>query len=1110
METGKNKILKPILIIAAVFIIVTALINQDTGKTIQPSGSPSEQANAIINMTGLKGGLIVHLNSGDGTLTEALRQSDSYQVQGLDTQKNNVKKARQYIMSKGSYGPVSIDRLMGSELPYNDNFVNMIVASGMGDVSIKEAMRVLAPGGILLTPKDSGWNIDRKPESPQMDEWNQYLYNSEGNMVSKDEVISPVKHYQWIGGPRWSRHHDTKSSLSAMVSAKGRIFYIMDEGPKNSIILPAENYLTARDAYNGTVLWKKSIPEGTVGHLFPLKSGPAYLPRRLIATGDRVYATLGNYAALSELDAATGKVTRTFADTEDTSEIVLSGDTLFLLIGRPEKKEEIFTAKKTNVWANMDIGRFEWGWNKEPAKIMSVNISDGRVNWTKKYTVAPLSLIADSGSVYFHDGDNLVCLKRENGEENWKTKAERRITGNPVVQGSTELNMYETGYATRLLVHEDVLVFSNGLEEVAGYSGTSGKKLWSQHQPASGHYTPEDIFVIDGLVWTGATAWMKDKGNYIAWDLHTGELKKDLPNDAGDVYWFHQRCYPSRATENYFIPSRTGIEFVDTEKGHWEINHYARGSCSYGIMPSNGLVYAPPSACACYMEAKLFGISALGGNIQSGFNLEEAAKQNRLEKGPAYSADIKDESKSNDWPTFRQNSERTGSTRDKVSAEASAKWSLKLGGKLSSPVSAGGRVYVAQVDAHTLHSVDSATGNTIWNFTAGGRIDSPPTIYKGRVLFGSADGYVYALNAADGKMIWRFRAAPKDRRMMAFNQVESVWPVHGSVLVQDDKLYCAAGRSMFLDGGIRFLIIDPVTGKLIDEKIMDENDPETGENMHKYVKNLDMAVGLADILSSDGKHIYMRSQQFDLDGNRKNIAVRDFSDQFGEGAHIFSPIGFLDDSLFYRTTMIYGKTIKGGWGGWGMAGKLAPAGRIIVADDDKIYGYGQNPEFLTESIITEYSLYAADKVTDSKAVEEFMVKGKTMWYPGAGDWKEGQSLPEIEMSAVQYKWQIDKPDIFARAMVLTDKTLFVAGPPDILDEEDIYFFLDDEEIKEKLARQSELHKGKEGGKMWAVSASDGKKLKEFKLDSLPVWDGMAASDGQLYMSTMAGELLCFK
>jgi outer membrane protein assembly factor BamB len=52
-------------------------------------------------------------------------------------------------------------------------------------------------------------------------------------------------------------------------------------------------------------------------------------------------------------------------------------------------------------------------------------------------------------------------------------------------------------------------------------------------------------------------------------------------------------------------------------------------------------------------------------------------------------------------------------------------------------------------------------------------VDSPPTIYKGLALFGSADGYFYCLRLADGALVWRFRAAPLDRRTVAFGQVES-------------------------------------------------------------------------------------------------------------------------------------------------------------------------------------------------------------------------------------------------------------------------------------------------------------------------------------------------
>ncbi len=94
-------------------------------------------------------------------------------------------------------------------------------------------------------------------------------------------------------------------------------------------------------------------------------------------------------------------------------------------------------------------------------------------------------------------------------------------------------------------------------------------------------------------------------------------------------------------------------------------------------------------------------------------------------------------------------------------------------------------------------------------------------------------------------------------------------------------------------------------------------------------------------------------------------------------------------------------------------------------------------------------------------------------------------------------------------MALADKTLFVAGPPDIVDEEDAFFALEDAAVLEKLAEQSALLAGKEGALLWAVSAADGQKLAVYKLDSLPVWDGMIAAGGKLYLTTMNGEAICF-
>ena len=46
------------------------------------------------------------------------------------------------------------------------------------------------------------------------------------------------------------------------------------------------------------------------------------------------------------------------------------------------------------------------------------------------------------------------------------------------------------------------------------------------------------------------------------------------------------------------------------------------------------------------------------------------------------------------------------------------------------------------------------------------------------------------------------------------------------------------------------------------------------------------------------------------------------------------------------------------------------------------------------------------------------------------------------------------------------------------------------------------------GLLWAVSKTDGQRLAEFRLDSPPVWDGMAAAYGCLYLSNQDGSVLC--
>jgi len=144
-------------------------------------------------------------------------------------------------------------------------------------------------------------------------------------------------------------------------------------------------------------------------------------------------------------------------------------------------------------------------------------------------------------------------------------------------------------------------------------------------------------------------------------------------------------------------------------------------------------------------------------------------------------------------PAFHPPSNRRGSQTGIPSALKQT-WKSNIGGRLSPVTVAGGKVFVTQVDSHTVHALDAGNGRKLWKFTTGGRVDSPPTLYDGLVLFGSADGYIYCLLAADGELVWRFLASPQKLKTVAFDQLESVWPVHGSVLVKNGVAYAAAGR----------------------------------------------------------------------------------------------------------------------------------------------------------------------------------------------------------------------------------------------------------------------------------------------------------------------------
>ncbi len=1053
-------------------------------------------AREVLNATGFRGGLIVHVGCGDGKLTAALRAGDHTLVHGLsirtrilkgsvwtgDSHAANIEKARETIRQLGLYGKVSVEHWTGQRLPYADNLVNLLVSEDLGKIPMDEVKRVLAPGGVAYIKTGGNWTKTVKPRPQEIDEWTHFLHDASNNAVAHDALVGPPRYMQWVAKPLWLRSHETESGVSALVSAGGRVFYILDEGLIGIVDerLPCTWSLVARDAFNGVLLWKRPMPqwgwrawkrealEGKdLTQIRGRRAGfPAQMSRRLVAEGDRVFVTLGYRAPLTILDAATGQVVRTCKGTEGADEILYSQGTVVLCVRSPAAQQAGRRGSTTT------------------ERLMAIKADTGQVLWDKAAKrIRPLSLAIRGGRLFVRESDAILCLNLKTGETLWSTPKKG-------ARGGT------------FVAYQGVLLISDPAT-LQAFSAETGKPLWTNKTPVAGGAAAKDLFVADGLVWRGLSG--------VGLDPLTGEQKKKVVAKNLRSVGHHHRCYRGKATDRYLMSAKEGIEFLDIQSNRHSRNNWLRGACKYGIMPCNGLLYVPPDQCFCEPGVKLLGFCALAAQKKAASTNPAGASPGRLQVGPVYTqirnlkpvlsaAEGSEIRHPGDWPTYRHDATRSGATASAVPTSVERLWQAELGGKITPAVVAGGTLFIASVDTHTVHALDARNGKPLWTYTAGGRVDSPPTVHNGLVLFGSADGWVYCLRAADGKLAWRFRAAPDERRVGAFGQIESAWPVHGSVLVQNNVAYVTAGRSSFLDGGIYVHGLDPATGKMLSTARLDGPHPDFDEGPGRcfYV-----AGARSEVLVGDGTSVFMRQVQFDGKLVRQKTPYITHLGDRKVGLHLFSTAGFLDDSWYNRTYWMYAAR----WPGFYHANQAPKSGQMIVYDDTTTYAvkvfYRRNvhsPMFFPGK--EGYLLFADDNSNEPALVDKSGNPKPIEWLPQS-EFRASRGRMKLNARAVDYdkgvgftrtrppQWTAWVP-VRIRAMVAAAGTLFVAGPPDVFDPND------------PLA----AFQGRKGGLLWAVAAADGKKLAEYHLDSPPVLDGMIAAGGRLFISTRDGRVLC--
>ena len=185
-----------------------------------------------------------------------------------------------------------------------------------------------------------------------------------------------------------------------------------------------------------------------------------------------------------------------------------------------------------------------------------------------------------------------------------------------------------------------------------------------------------------------------------------------------------------------------------------------------------------------------------------------------------------------------------------------------------------------------------------------------------------------------------------------------------------------------------------------------------------------------------------------------------------------------------------------------------PSGRILSLGEEIVYGYGRDryPGGPSGQVRggEQYHLFAAEK----EAFEPLPSHrdNQHLRYGGSGR-ALGLKITERdkrfgEPSLHRNVWSRQVP-IFARALVLADKTLFLAGPPEPAK-------LRTRELTlQNLDKAEATFQGRRRAALCVVDATDGESLAQYELESSPVFDGMIAARSRLFLSLEDGSLVCF-
>jgi SAM-dependent methyltransferase len=268
------------------------------GSVGVPEQAMAVTADTVVEATGISHGVCSILGVEGSNLGLEFARTGDFVVHVIGLDAAAVMTAQKRVDQQGLYGKqIIVEQGSFNPLPYADNLLDLIIIMNpakdrVGDLSFAEYLRVLRPRGRtvligdestqitisdrlnqwmesrpgdvdeieIVSDRENGWMQLVKPVPPGIDNWSQWYHAPDNNPVSADKLIKAPYMTQWMGRP----FHVALPNVTT--TAGGRIFFPMGHIANHQREEPWLNTLLARNAYNGTFLWKRKLNENFMVH----------------------------------------------------------------------------------------------------------------------------------------------------------------------------------------------------------------------------------------------------------------------------------------------------------------------------------------------------------------------------------------------------------------------------------------------------------------------------------------------------------------------------------------------------------------------------------------------------------------------------------------------------------------------------------------------------------------------------------------------------------------------------------------------------------------------------------------------------------------------------